>query len=62
MLKSFIFALHFAMAFMGLIIAIHINMALGLTMFIFFIVKFWLQLPQYSNWHNGKYNYYKYKN
>tara|TARA_R110001606_G_scaffold159149_1_gene303059 strand:- start:503 stop:652 length:150 start_codon:yes stop_codon:yes gene_type:complete len=48
MLKAFIFALHFAMAFLGLVIAIHINMALGLTMFIFFIVKFWLQLPQYS--------------
>ena len=48
MLKLFAFTLHFAMAFMGLIIAIHINLALGLTMFIFFIVKFWLQLPQYN--------------
>ncbi len=48
MIKSFIFALNFAMAFLGLVIAIHINMALGLTMFIFFIVKFWLQLPTYE--------------
>ena len=53
MLKAFIFSLHFAMAFMGLVIAIHINMVLGLTMFIFFIVKFWLQLPQYNCWQYG---------
>jgi hypothetical protein len=48
MLKSFMFALHFVMALFGLFVITQINVALGLTMFIFFIVKFWLQLPQYN--------------
>ena len=44
--KAIYFALCFAMAFLGLIIAIHLNAALGLTMFALFIVKFFLMIPQ----------------
>jgi len=44
--KAIYFALCFAMAFLGLIIAIHFNAILGLTMFALFIIKFFLMLPQ----------------
>jgi hypothetical protein len=39
------FALHFAGAFLGLIIAINVSTWLGLTMFAFFLVKFMLMMP-----------------
>jgi hypothetical protein len=39
------FALHFAGAFLGLIIAIHLSTWLGLSMFFFFIIKFCLMMP-----------------
>jgi hypothetical protein len=39
------FALHFAGAFLGLIIAIHLSTWLGLSMFFFFIIKFCLMIP-----------------
>ena len=44
--KAIYFALCFAMAFLGLIIAIHLNAILGLSMFVLFIVKFFLMIPQ----------------
>ena len=45
MLKAFYFALHFAAMFLGLIIAIHIDMWIGLGIFGLFIIKFMLMLP-----------------
>ena len=39
------FALHFAGAFLGLVIAIHLSTWLGLSMFAFFIIKFMLMMP-----------------
>ena len=39
------FALHFVGAFLGLVIAIHVSTWLGLSMFLFFIVKFVLMMP-----------------
>ena len=45
MLKAFYFALHFAMIFLGLIIAIHFDPWLGLALFGVFAIKFMLMLP-----------------
>ena len=42
---AFYFALHFAGAFLGLIIAINVSTWLGLSMFAFFLVKFMLMMP-----------------
>jgi len=42
------FALHFGAAFLGLVIAIHLNFWLGLSMFCFFIIKFCLMMPTVS--------------
>ena len=39
------FALHFAGAFLGLIIAINLSTWLGLSMFAFFIIKFLIMMP-----------------
>ena len=39
------FALHFAGAFLGLVIAIHLSPWLGLSMFVFFIIKFMIMMP-----------------
>jgi hypothetical protein len=45
MLKAIYFALHFAMIFLGLIIAIHFDAWLGLALFGVFAIKFMLMLP-----------------
>ena len=45
MLKAIYFALHFAMIFLGVIIAIHIDMWVGLGIFGLFTIKFMLMLP-----------------
>ena len=45
MIKALYFGLCFATAFLGLIIAIHINFWLGISIMTIFIVKFMLQLP-----------------
>ena len=45
MLKAIYFALHFAMIFLGLVIAIHFDPWLGLALFGGFTVKFMLMLP-----------------
>jgi len=39
------FALHFVGAFLGLVVAIHVSTWLGLSMFLFFIIKFVLMMP-----------------
>jgi hypothetical protein len=46
MLKAFYFALHFAVIFLGCIIAIHFDMTLGLIIAGFFTVKWFLMFPQ----------------
>jgi hypothetical protein len=45
MLKAFYFALHFAMIFLGCIIAIHWDMTLGLIIAGFFTVKWFFMFP-----------------
>ena len=45
MIKALYFGLCFATAFLGLIIAIHINFWIGVSIMTIFIVKFMLQLP-----------------
>mgnify|MGYP003649100725 FL=1 len=45
MLYAIYFALHFAMIFLGLVIAIHFDPWLGLALFGVFTVKFMLMLP-----------------
>jgi hypothetical protein len=47
MIRAIYFALCFACSFLGLIIAIHIDTTIGLSMFALFIVKFLLMLPQH---------------
>ena len=46
MLKAFYFALHFAVIFLGIIIAIHFDMNLGLIIAGFFTVKWLYMFPQ----------------
>ena len=45
MLKAIYFALHFAMIFLGAIIAIHIDMWIGILIAITFGVKFLFMAP-----------------
>jgi hypothetical protein len=45
MIKAFYFALHFAIIFLGLIIAIHVDTWIGLGIFGLFTIKFLLMLP-----------------
>jgi len=46
MLRAFYFALHFAIIFLGCIIAIHWDMTLGLIIAGFFTVKWFFMFPQ----------------
>ena len=46
MLKAFYFALHFAVIFLGCIIAIHFDFTLGLLIAITFTVKWFFMFPQ----------------
>jgi hypothetical protein len=46
MLKAFYFALHFAVVFLGCIIAIHYDMTLGLIIAGFFACKWFFMFPQ----------------
>tara|TARA_S200002703_G_C3633422_1_gene194552 strand:+ start:86 stop:241 length:156 start_codon:yes stop_codon:yes gene_type:complete len=45
MLKAFYFALHFVMMFLGVVLAIHFDMWIGLAIAITFGVKFFFMLP-----------------
>ena len=45
MIRAIYFALHFAMVFLGVIIAIHFDMTLGLILAGTFAVKFFFMLP-----------------
>ncbi len=46
MLKAIYFALHFAVIFLGCIIAIHFDMTLGLLIAGTFLVKWFFMFPQ----------------
>jgi hypothetical protein len=46
MLRAFYFALHFAVIFLGCIIAIHWDMTLGLIIAGFFTCKWFFMFPQ----------------
>mgnify|MGYP001187879419 FL=1 len=46
MLKAFYFALHFAVIFLGLLIAVHHDMTLGLIISGFFACKWFFMFPQ----------------
>ena len=46
MLKAFYFALHFAVIFLGIIIAIHFDFILGILIATTFIVKWFFMFPQ----------------
>jgi len=45
MLKAIYFALHFAMIFLGVVLAIHFDFWLGVAIAITFGVKFFFMLP-----------------
>jgi quinol-cytochrome oxidoreductase complex cytochrome b subunit len=45
MLKAIYFALHFAMIFLGVILAIHFDFWLGVILAITFVIKFFFMLP-----------------
>ena len=42
MIKKLYFGLCFAASFLGLVIAIHVNLWIGLAIFLLFIVKFFI--------------------
>ena len=46
MLRAFYFALHFAVIFLGCIIAIHFDMTLGLIIAGTFLVKWFFMFPE----------------
>ena len=46
MLKAFYFALHFAVIFLGIIIAIHFDFTLGLLIASTFTIKWFFMFPQ----------------
>jgi len=46
MLKAFYFALHFAMVFLGCIIAIHFDFILGIIIAGTFLAKWFFMFPQ----------------
>jgi len=45
MLKAFYFALHFAIIFLGILIAIHHDMTLGILITASGVFMFWAMLP-----------------
>jgi len=49
MFKSLYFGLCFALAFLGLIITLHIDVKIGLAIFTIFIIKFLFMLPSTQN-------------
>jgi len=46
MLKAIYFALHFAMIFLGVILAIHFDFAIGVAIATTFAVKWFFMFPQ----------------
>ncbi len=67
MLRAFYFALHFAVIFLGIIIAIHFDFTIGLLVAFLGVFMFWAMLPstdqndrlrryerQHQKWLRGK--------
>ena len=54
MLRAIYFALHFAMIFLGIILAIHFDPTIGLLIAGTFGIKFFFMLPEtnYDRWKN----------
>ena len=52
MLRAFYFALHFAVIFLGIIIAIHFDFTLGIVIATTFIVKWLYMFPQIEGRNN----------
>lgn len=46
MLKAIYFALHFAMIFLGIILAIHFDFTIGVLIATTFAIKWWFMLPE----------------
>jgi len=46
MLKAIYFALHFAMIFLGIVLAMHFDVTIGLLIATTFAVKFFFMLPK----------------
>ena len=46
MIRAIYFALHFAVIFLGVVIAIHFDRTLGLIIAVFFTVKWFYMFPQ----------------
>ena len=49
MLKAIYFALHFAMIFLGVVLAIHFDFWIGVAIATTFTVKFFYMLPEINN-------------
>ena len=48
MLKAFYFALHFAMIFLGVVLAIHFDFWIGVAIATTFTVKWFFMFPQHE--------------
>ncbi len=48
MLKAIYFALHFMMIFLGVVLAIHFDVWIGLAIVITFTVKWFFMFPQHE--------------
>ena len=46
MLKAFYFALHFAMIFLGVVLAIHFDFTIGVLIATSFTIKWFFMFPQ----------------
>ena len=49
MLKAIYFSLHFAMIFLGIVLAIHFDFWIGVAIATTFTVKFFYMLPEINN-------------
>ena len=48
MLRAIYFALHFAMIFLGVVMAIHFDFWIGILIAITFAFKWWFMLPDHK--------------
>ena len=48
MLKAIYFSLHFAMIFLGIVLAIHFDFWIGVAIAIIFTVKWFFMFPKYK--------------
>ena len=48
MLRAIYFSLHFAMIFLGVVLAIHFDFWIGVAIAITFTLKWWFMFPQHE--------------